>query len=135
MGTLVLEDAEKQLPRLIRLLDEFGNLSGMRVKVAKTVAVPVWEEETLEEIRRRLQTAAPLCQELQVADHAVYLGCSLGPNKAAFQWSKALENLVGKCWAGIGRAWASNLPRSLTICMLYPLSHSWRRSQTQTSVS
>ena len=77
---IVLQDIDTQLPILVKLLEEFGALSGMHINLAKTVGIPLWAKG-MEEAKKEVGRVAPEWSELPVDSKGMYLGCVIGPGK------------------------------------------------------
>jgi len=107
---IVLADAPKQLPILVKALQEFGELSGMRVNLPKTVGIPLWHA-SLAEASVEIAEFAPEWAGLPLRRAAKYLGCTIGPDKAAQEWNPALqkfkERVQGWNWSELGLFFAT----------------------------
>ena len=94
----VIFDLKVTLPVFKECFDVFGIVSNVKLKIKKTVLVPLWRC-SLYEARKIISLVVPAWSEAKVAFHAKYLGIELGPCSADLIWSAALDRYVAKVQA------------------------------------
>ena len=91
---IVSHDIVKDGKRLMDLFSGYGDISGLRLNLGKTVVVPLWRQG-LSEIRSRMAQEDPLWACVKYGDRAEYLGFVLGPGKGEHSWDKPLKKTYG----------------------------------------
>ena len=107
---LVIKDRKKVLPEVARILEEFGEISGMKVNIAKTAGIIVTKEDP-GEIREEIVAHTPAWSTLTLGTTAKYLGYFVGPDKAQRQWQEVMEKIIDRSvvweWSQAGIHFAS----------------------------
>ena len=83
------------LPLVSDCLELFGLVSNVKLKITKTVLVPLWTTD-LEAAKRIILGVVPSWQGVDVASKAKYLGVLLGPQTAETMWSGALKKYIAR---------------------------------------
>ena len=102
---LVLTDFWKDAPKLQRIFDEFGNISGLRLNLQKCVTIPLGQG-TLEQFQQRRDRCLPEWASMPVTDCGKYLGFMVGPGKGEQSWGAPNAKFIQRCrdWSehGVG---------------------------------
>ena len=100
---LVLANVFQSLPMVLAIFNAFGACSNLRLNLAKTWLVPLWDVVSWEETIASIIECCADAKGLQVAHQAVYLGFCLGPLGPFHLWCevirKAADVLV--CWKNL----------------------------------
>ena len=72
------------------LFQEFANISGLHINIAKTVLVPLFPFDLLE-LRAAICRAAPEWGGIGVSASTKYLGLMVGPGKGASSWTAPIR--------------------------------------------
>ena len=91
----VIFDIRVTLPKFASCFRMFGEVSNIKLKIKKTILVPLWTYD-VEEAMHIIRHIVPEWAEIKVALRARYLGIVLGPRSVDFLWNSALEKYVGK---------------------------------------
>ena len=94
----VIFDLHFTLPRFAECFRMFGNISNVKLKIKKTIIVPLWITD-VEEAQRVISKIVPEWVGVKVSLHAKYLGIHLGPRSADFIWTDALDKYVSRVQA------------------------------------
>ena len=85
---VVTTDFQRDAPKLQRIFEEFGRISGLHLNGSKSVVIPL-SVGTLDAFRTRLTDVVPDWNNMMVAYSGTYLGFSVGPQKKDQSWTKA----------------------------------------------
>ena len=94
----VIFDLHLTLPRFAECFRMFGKISNVKLKIKKTIIVPLWTTD-VEEAERVISKIAPEWSGVKISLHAKYLGIHLGPRSANFIWTGALDKYVARVQA------------------------------------
>ena len=86
----------KEAPTLQQLFQEFADVSGLHLNLAKCVVMPLDEGE-LNTFRQRLDTTIPAWKPMQIARHGKYLGFVIGPEKGDRSWQEPTLKFQQRC--------------------------------------
>ena len=84
---VVTTDFQRDAPKLQRIFEEFGRISGLHLNGSKSVVIPL-SVGTLDAFRTRLTDVVPDWNNMMVAYGGTYLGFSVGPQKKDQSWTK-----------------------------------------------
>ena len=101
IGYIIL-DIELTLPAFVECFQLFGHVSNVKLKIKKTVIVPLWTYDVAEAITI-IEKIAPAWRGVRVALNAKYLGMQLGPRSADMIWTAALGKYVTRIPRGLER--------------------------------
>ena len=87
----IIYDARTTLAAFAACFDLFGRVSNIKLKIKKTVIVPLWTLD-LDEAMEVIVAIVPDWRGIRVALHAKYLGMQMGPRSANVIWRDALDN-------------------------------------------
>ena len=93
---LVLSNFWEEAPTVQRLFQEFADVSGLHLNLAKCVVMPLDEGE-LDTFRQRLDTTIPAWKDMQVTRHGKYLGFVIGPDKGNRSWQEPTLKFLQRC--------------------------------------
>ena len=72
-----------------RLFGEFGNMSGLKLNIRKTVVIPCWPKG-IDEVKEDIAKHHHAWKNMEVTDKGTYLGVVEGPGKGDSSWTKPL---------------------------------------------
>jgi hypothetical protein len=84
------------LPAIADCFDLFGRVSNVKLKIKKTVIIPLWTHD-VEEAAELIAGIVPSWKGVRVELNAKYLGMQMGPRTAALLW----ETVLGKYVAAV----------------------------------
>ena len=88
---MTLDDVRSQLPRVIELFQQCGDISGMKLAVHKTVLIPLRPLRTPAQETATMQETYPAWARVNVTHTATHLGYFIGPGKSDTSWDKPLD--------------------------------------------
>ena len=91
----VIFNSKLTLPAIAECFELFGRVSNVKLKVKKTVVVPLWTYN-MDEAMELIVSIVPSWKGIRVALHAKYLGMQLGPRTADLVWTSALDKYVSR---------------------------------------
>lgn len=124
----VMIDIRITLPLFVICFQLFAEVSNVRLKIKKTIIVPMWRCR-LDDARRIISNIVPEWSGVQVAFSAKYLGVHLGPRSAELMWTSALEKYESRVQVarGTGAGLFSAIMEYNTMC-INTLSYLWQFS-------
>ena len=99
----VFVNGETDMTRAVPIFEAFARISGLRLNVGKTAAVPLWPVQ-LDALRAGWAARMPSWAGIQVASSAKYLGLQLGPGRRESSWLGPLAKYADRAeaWSAVG---------------------------------
>ncbi len=93
--------ADKQ--KLLKLYKQFGDLSGLKLNLPKTVVLPL--TDTLPAWKKKFRKNNHHWQKVEVALSSKYLGYEIGPGSPAVIWKASTAKFQKRCilWSKVPR--------------------------------
>ena len=100
---LVIKGFWKEAPTLMKVFQEFAQISGLHLNFRKCIIMPL-DEGGLDDFRTRLQQQLPAWKDMQVSRCGKYLGFYVGPDKGDRSWEEPTEKFLKRCelWGAQG---------------------------------
>jgi len=113
----VIEDWDRDVPKLEAIFREFAIMSDLELTIPKTVAIPLWEEP-IPDIKQALGIAIPAWKDIAVQGEGTYLGFAVGPSSPGNSWRKALTKYASRCsvWGSMGTGLQFSTAAYNTFC-------------------
>ena len=89
---MILADATRDLAPALHIYEQFACFSGLKLNLAKTVVIPLWQQEGESTPQDLLAQACPRCKEMSFSSHGTYLGFSVGPDRESHIWERPQTN-------------------------------------------
>ena len=88
---------------VLKVYLDFAAFSGLRLNMAKTIIIPLWET-TVHQFRRALHDMLPDWSGAAVAMNAAYLGVQVGPLRCQAEWVQAFSKYSKRVrlWSELG---------------------------------
>ena len=93
---LVANDFWKEAPHLVKIFQEFSQISGLHLNLRKSFIIPLDEGE-LNAFQDRLAEQLPAWRDMQVARKGKYLGFFVGPEKEDKSWEEPTTKFLNRC--------------------------------------
>jgi len=102
---MVVKDGLAHLPLLAATFDDFARLSGLRLHIGKTIAVPLFPHDQLQ-MQSAIAASVPQWAGVAIRGFARYLGLMVGPSKNDMSWHEPFQKYLrrARVWgqAGVG---------------------------------
>ena len=111
-------DIESTLPKFAECFDLFGIVSNVKIKVKKTVIIPLWTND-IEEVTKIIENIVPAWKDVRIALCGKYLGVYLGPGSGDKSWAAALEKYKARVQVArkTGSGFLSSVLEYNTMCV------------------
>ena len=91
----IICNIESTLPKFADCFAMFGIVSNVKIKVKKTVIVPLWTQD-IEEVARIVKRIVPAWENVKIALCGKYLGMYLGPGSGYQSWTAPLNKYIAR---------------------------------------
>jgi len=100
---MVVHDIGKEARQLMDMFEDYAEVSGLSLNLAKVVVVPLGGEDK-NSVRERMAATSAAWGQCEFNYKAKYLGVFLGPGKGEESWKKPLQKLESRAarWRGTG---------------------------------
>ena len=95
---MVLSNSTKRIEEVFRIYSQFALFSRLRLNLAKTVIIPLWDWAEIDP-KSLLAASCALCREVCYSTHGTDLGIEVGPGRQAQIWSKAIDKFQARATA------------------------------------
>ena len=94
----VCSDWCKSISFLSVLFLEFEKVSALKLNIAKTMFIPLWEFRDTSNVRKLIQEHCPAWKRVSITHCAKYLGFLVGPTAGSHHWEAPLQKFVARLY-------------------------------------
>ncbi len=87
---IVVQDAEVEMPQILRIFQALGEAAQLRLKIQKCVYIPLFLPSECDPSQLLTQTL-PEYTDMKCDSKGAYLGFAVGPDKGHLAWDEALK--------------------------------------------
>ena len=100
---LVLNNFWAEAPTLMRIFQDFSQISGLHLNLRKCIIMPL-DEGGIDDFKAQLQQQLPAWKDMQISRSGKYLGFCVGPDKGDSSWEEPTEKFLKRCalWGAQG---------------------------------
>ena len=93
---LVIKDYNQSAGIISQIFDEFGEISGLRLNIKKTLFIPLWPLQSKEALQALLREECPRWKDIGIDNKGKLLGIVIGPGADDHAWTKPLRKFENR---------------------------------------